>query len=105
MRKLFNVLKQKNVDQAAQGEAKERLKTIMEQAERMKRQVEDKLKQIQGSITTFTCLIFVQLYVEVSSISRPTLLSAVILLAIVHWILYIHLYIICCQIWKIRSIS
>lgn len=46
--KLFEVLKEKNLNQTVQGEAGERLKKIMEEAENMKREVEDKLTQIQG---------------------------------------------------------
>lgn len=52
MVKLFEVLKQKNSNQTVQGEVGDRLKNIMEEAENMKRLVEDKLRQIQGS--TFT---------------------------------------------------
>ncbi|XP_039988567.1 laminin subunit beta-4 [Xiphias gladius] len=46
--KLFEVLKQKNSNQTVQGEVGDRLKNIMEEAENMKRLVEDKLRQIQG---------------------------------------------------------
>lgn len=48
--KLFELLKQKNEDQTAQGEAGKRLKDIVEQAEKMKSEVEDKHTRIQGSI-------------------------------------------------------
>ena len=50
--KLFEVLKQKNLSQAGQGDAAERLKNIKEEAEKMKKQLADKFKQIQGSIST-----------------------------------------------------
>ncbi|XP_023255175.1 laminin subunit beta-4-like [Seriola lalandi dorsalis] len=46
--KLFEVLKQRNSSQAVQGEAGELLKNITEEAEDMKRQMADKLIQIQG---------------------------------------------------------
>lgn len=49
--KQFERLKQKNPNAAVQGEA--RLKNIMEEAEKMKRQMEDKLKLTLGSITNF----------------------------------------------------
>ncbi|XP_039664896.1 laminin subunit beta-4 [Perca fluviatilis] len=45
--KLFELLKQKNSNQTVQSEAGERLKNIVEEAEKMKKQVEDKLQQIQ----------------------------------------------------------
>lgn len=50
--KLFEGLNQRNSNQLVQSEAGERLKKIVEEAENMKRQVDDKLRQIQGS--TFT---------------------------------------------------
>lgn len=53
----FELLKQKNSTQTDQGEAGKRLKTIMEEAEKMKSQMEDKLRQIQGSISTFISII------------------------------------------------
>lgn len=56
MIKQFELLKQKNVNQTVQGEAEERLKNIVEQAKKMKSQVEDKFRQIQGSINTFVCM-------------------------------------------------
>ena len=52
MMKLFEVLKQKNLSQAGQGDAAERLKNIKEEAEKIKKQLADKFKQIQGSIST-----------------------------------------------------
>lgn len=55
--KQFELLKQKNVNQTIQGEAGERMKNIVEQAEKIKRQVEDKLRQIQGSINTIICVV------------------------------------------------
>lgn len=57
MNKQFELLKQKNVNQTIQGEAGERMKNIVEQAEKIKRQVEDKLRQIQGSINTIICVV------------------------------------------------
>ncbi|TDH10018.1 hypothetical protein EPR50_G00093320 [Perca flavescens] len=45
--KLFELLKQKTSNQTVQSEAGERLKNIVEEAEKMKKQVEDKLQQIQ----------------------------------------------------------
>lgn len=50
--KLFELLKQKNENETDQSGAGERLKNITEEVERMKRQVEDKLRQIKGSINT-----------------------------------------------------
>ncbi|KAI3370558.1 hypothetical protein L3Q82_007070 [Scortum barcoo] len=44
---LFEHLKEENLNQTEQGEAKERLKNIVEEAAKMKKQVEDKLRQIQ----------------------------------------------------------
>lgn len=52
MTKLFELLKQKNENETDQSGAGERLKNITEEVERMKRQVEDKLRQIKGSINT-----------------------------------------------------
>lgn len=52
----FELLKQKNGNQAVQSEAEERLKNIVEEAKKMKSQVEDKFRQIQGSINTFICM-------------------------------------------------
>ncbi|XP_047189486.1 laminin subunit beta-4 isoform X2 [Scophthalmus maximus] len=46
--KLFEGLNQRNSNQLVQSEAGERLKKIVEEAENMKRQVDDKLRQIQG---------------------------------------------------------
>ncbi|XP_030280431.1 laminin subunit beta-4 [Sparus aurata] len=45
--KLFELLKQKNENETDQSGAGERLKNITEEVERMKRQVEDKLRQIK----------------------------------------------------------
>lgn len=45
--KLFELLKQKNLNQTVQGEAGELLKNITEEAEKMEKEVEDKLRQIQ----------------------------------------------------------
>ncbi|XP_035013706.2 laminin subunit beta-4 isoform X1 [Hippoglossus stenolepis] len=44
----FEVLKQRTSNQSAQGEAGERLKKIIEEVENLKRQMEDKLRNIQG---------------------------------------------------------
>ncbi|XP_040894125.1 laminin subunit beta-4 [Toxotes jaculatrix] len=44
----FKVLKQRNANQTDQGEAGERLKNITKEAENLRRQVEDRLRQIQG---------------------------------------------------------
>lgn len=46
--KQFEVLKQNQQNQEVKGQAAGRLKNIMMEAEDMKRQVEDKLQQIQG---------------------------------------------------------
>lgn len=54
MIKQFELLKQKNGNQTVQGEAEERLRNIVEQAKKMKSQVEDKFRQVQGS--TFICI-------------------------------------------------
>ncbi|XP_069572970.1 laminin subunit beta-4 isoform X2 [Brachyistius frenatus] len=45
--KLFEVLKQKKVNQTAESEAADQLKSIMKEAEDVKRRVEDKLQWIQ----------------------------------------------------------
>lgn len=50
MTKLFELLKQKSKNQTAQGEAAKQIQKLKEQAEAMKKQVEDKLRQIQGSV-------------------------------------------------------
>lgn len=55
--KQFEVLKQKKWNQTFQGEAVERLKKIVDEVENMKRQVDDKLRQILGSTVTFICSI------------------------------------------------
>ncbi|XP_067447150.1 laminin subunit beta-4 [Thunnus thynnus] len=47
VRKLFEILKQKNKNQTVQDEAGKRLKSIVDEAEMLKRQVEDKLRRIQ----------------------------------------------------------
>ncbi|KAM7415417.1 hypothetical protein PAMA_019983 [Pampus argenteus] len=47
VRKLFDVLKQKNKNQTVQDEASKRLKNIIGEAETLKRQVEDKLRLVQ----------------------------------------------------------
>ncbi|XP_032363853.1 laminin subunit beta-4 isoform X1 [Etheostoma spectabile] len=47
VKRLFQLLKQKHSKQTVQSEAGERLKNIVEEAEKMKKQVEDKLQQIQ----------------------------------------------------------
>ncbi|XP_019113332.2 laminin subunit beta-4 [Larimichthys crocea] len=45
--KQFEVLKQKNINHEDQGEAGERLTNIVEEVEKMKREMDDKLRQIQ----------------------------------------------------------
>ncbi|XP_008292613.1 laminin subunit beta-4-like [Stegastes partitus] len=45
--KLFEVLKQKQLNQTVSGEAADQLKNIMKEAEDVQREVEDKLRQIQ----------------------------------------------------------
>ncbi|XP_042370350.1 laminin subunit beta-4-like isoform X2 [Plectropomus leopardus] len=45
--KLFELLRQKNSNQTTQDEAAQRLTTIRDEAETMRRHVEDKLRQIQ----------------------------------------------------------
>lgn len=52
--KNFELLRQKNANQTIQGEAAERLKKIMEEATKMKKEVEDKLGKIQGGVTTIS---------------------------------------------------
>lgn len=47
--KLLEDLKQKNSSQTIQDEARKRLKDVMDEVERMKRGMEDKLRQIQGT--------------------------------------------------------
>lgn len=49
MTTLFELLKQNSVTHTAQNEAEKRLKNIVEQVEKMKKEMEDKLKQITGS--------------------------------------------------------
>lgn len=51
--KVFELLKQKNTNQADQAEAGKRLKDIVEQADKMKKEVQDKFTQIQGSTESF----------------------------------------------------
>lgn len=50
--KQFELLKQRNTNHTVQGDAAERLKNIMEEAEKMKTQIDDKLRQIQGNTDT-----------------------------------------------------
>lgn len=49
MTDLYEDLKQKNSSQTVQEEAGKRLKNIKDEVDRMKRAMEDKDKQIQGS--------------------------------------------------------
>lgn len=49
---LFERLKQNSVTHAAQNEVEKRLANIVEQVEKMKKEMEDKLKQITGSRDT-----------------------------------------------------
>lgn len=44
----FQLLQQKNAGQAAQNQASELLKRIMEEAMKMKKEVEDKLRKTEG---------------------------------------------------------
>lgn len=52
--KNFELLRQKNANQTIQGEAAERLKKIVEEAKKMKKEVEDKLGKIQGGVNTLS---------------------------------------------------
>lgn len=52
--KNFELLSQKNANQTVQGEAAERLKKIVEEATKMKKDVEDKLGKIQGGVNTLS---------------------------------------------------
>lgn len=52
MIKNFELLRQKNANQTIQGEAAERLKKIVEEVTKMKKEVEDKLGKIQGGVNT-----------------------------------------------------
>lgn len=54
MIKNFELLSQKSVNQTIQGEAAERLKKIMEEATKMKKEVEDKLGKIEGGVNTLS---------------------------------------------------
>lgn len=49
MTKLFEDLKQKNSSQTVQDEAGKRLKAIVDEVEKMKRKMEDKHRQIEGT--------------------------------------------------------
>lgn len=51
--KQFDVLKQKKWNQSFQLEAAERLKNVLDEVEKMKQQVDDKLSQILGSSCSF----------------------------------------------------
>lgn len=53
---MFELLKQKNANQTDQAEAGKRLKDIVEQAEKMKREVQDKFTRIQGISFIFSLL-------------------------------------------------
>lgn len=52
--KNFELLRQKNANQTIQGEAAERLEKIVEEATKMKKEVEDKLGKIQGGVNTLS---------------------------------------------------
>lgn len=56
VRKQFELLQQKSSNQTGQDDAAERVKKIKDEAEKMKKEVEDKLQQIQGSISTLTVM-------------------------------------------------
>lgn len=47
--RMFEDLRQQNASQTIQGEAGRRLKDVVDEVERMKRGMEDKLRQIQGT--------------------------------------------------------
>lgn len=57
--KQFDVLKQKQSKRTAQDAAAEKFQKILEEAERMKTRVEDKLRLIEGSISTSLVLLVV----------------------------------------------
>lgn len=51
MSRLFEDLKQRNSSQSVQEQAGERLKNIVDEVEKMRRAMEDKHRQIQGSVS------------------------------------------------------
>jgi len=55
--KLFELLKKKRSNQSAEDEAGERVRKMMEEAEKIKEQVEDKLLQLQGIMSPLTCIV------------------------------------------------
>lgn len=89
MMKQFDVLKQKKWNQAFQGEAAARLKNIMDEVKNMKRQVDDKLRQILGSTVTL-----------ISSIYSVHCTIKLLLPQ-----LHSQLYVLCSQIWSRGSCS
>ena len=52
---LFDVLKQKHLNQTVQDEPADRLRNILKEAKDIKRQVENKLRLLQGCTITFIC--------------------------------------------------
>lgn len=54
MIKNLELLRQRNANQTIQGEAAERLKKIVEEATKMKKEVEDKMGKIQGGVNTIS---------------------------------------------------
>lgn len=59
MTKLFELLKQKKANQTSQSEAEKQLKDIVAEVEKLKKQMQDKLREIQGSFgfTSHTTMI------------------------------------------------
>lgn len=53
--KMFEELQQKNASQTIQDEVGQRLKNVVDEVEKMKRGMEDKLRQIQGTPPTPAC--------------------------------------------------
>lgn len=49
---MFQELQQKNASQTVQDQAGRRLKGVVDEVEKMKRDMEDKLRQIQGTPPT-----------------------------------------------------
>lgn len=56
MIKNLELLRQRNANQTIQGDAAERLKRIVEEATKMKKEVEDKLGKIQGGVNTISVI-------------------------------------------------
>lgn len=47
--RMFGELQQRNASQSVEGEAGRRLKEVVDEVEKMRRGMEDKLRQIQGT--------------------------------------------------------